>query len=60
MSVLDIKIYSLNQAIRIEEIAYNKAIDKCKQILLDAMAKSGKTKCHEYMVAVNEMEKLKL
>lgn len=36
------------------------AIDECKQILLDAMAKDGKTKCHEYMVAINEMEKLKL
>ena len=34
-------------------------IDKCKQILLDAMARDGKTKCHEYMVAVNEMEQLK-
>lgn len=38
----------------------DKAIDECKQILLDAMAKNGKTKCHEYMIAVNEMEKLKL
>ncbi|MBQ0088217.1 MAG: hypothetical protein KBT27_02655 [Prevotellaceae bacterium] len=35
------------------------AIDKCKEILLSAMAKDGKTKCHEYMVAVNEMEQLK-
>lgn len=34
-------------------------IEKCKQILLDAMARDGKTKCHEYMVAVNEMEQLK-
>ncbi len=35
------------------------AIDECKQILLDAMARDGKTKCHEYMVALNEMEQLK-
>lgn len=60
MSDLDRKIYSVNQAIRMGEVAYNKAIDECKQILLDAMAKDGKTKCHEYMVAVNKMEKLKL
>lgn len=60
MSDLDKKIYSVNQAIRMEEIAHNKTIDKCKQILLDAMARDGKTKCHEYMVAYNEMEKLKL
>lgn len=35
------------------------AIEECKQILLDAMARDGKTKCHEYMVAINEMEQLK-
>lgn len=35
------------------------AIEKCKQILLDAIARDGKTKCYEYMVAVNEMEQLK-
>lgn len=34
------------------------AIEECKQILLDAMARDGKTKCHEYMVAINEMERL--
>lgn len=35
------------------------AIDECKQILLDAIARDGKTKCHEYMVAVNKIEQLK-
>lgn len=43
---------------------YNKqikadTIEECKQILLDAIARDGKTKCYEYMVAVNEMEQLK-
>lgn len=60
MNNLDKKIYSMNQSIRMGEVVYNKAIDECKQILLDAMARDGKTKCHEYIVAVNKMEKLKL
>lgn len=34
-------------------------IDECKQMLLDVMVRDGNTKCHEYMVAFNEMEQLK-
>lgn len=68
--IKDLYDLSVNCDITVEELSddicddcklfYNQALDECKQILLDAMAKNGKTKCHEYMVAVNEMEKLKL
>lgn len=63
VTVKDVAFGGFKTDVTVDECVYAKiredAIEECKQILLDAMAKDGKTKCHNYMVAVSEMEKLK-